>query len=339
MKFKKLLIIAGVVLCLLALAAIKNIAVKRQASKKGNEIAVIDLTKDVSEGFVSKIIVYKGSDEKSKMTLRKDPSGKWILENRFGLSARKEAVDSLLKELSDVSGEVRSDSKLVLEDFSISDVSGVHVILKAANDKVLKHMVVGLKRPVWNMNFIRLAQDANVIAAQKDILSRLNLYDVTSKLDEDYFADLKILTFDINKVERLELKEADKKGLFLVKGSSNETASLPAWNLEPPVKGQVIDPSKVDGFLQNIANMYAQDALDPALNTYGFDDPSLDIKLFISQDNSAPIQLIFGKYLEPQKAFFLRVLPKGLVFRVPETFVQNLKKERSYFLKEKAPKR
>ena len=75
MKFRKLLIIAGVVFCLLLLAIVKNVAGKRQASIKAKEITAINLTKDLSEGFVSKIIVYKGSDEKNKMALRKDPAG------------------------------------------------------------------------------------------------------------------------------------------------------------------------------------------------------------------------------------------------------------------------
>ncbi len=334
MKLRKLLIIAGVVFCLLLLAVVKNVTQKRQASRKEKEITAIDLTKDLSEGFVSKIIVYKGSDDKNKMALRKDPSGKWVLENKFGLKARPEAVESLLKELIDVSGEIRADSKLVFEDFGISDASGVHVILKAANDKIMKHIVLGLKRPAWNMNFVRLGAEEKVIAAQKDILSRLNLYDANAKLDENYFADFKVLSLDTNKVERFEVKEANKQSIVLVKRSADKGAPL-AWNFEPPVNGQEIDPAKIDGFLQNIANIYGQDALDPALKTYGFDRPLLEIKLFIAQDNLQPIQLAVGSYLEPQKAFFLRILPHGLVFRVPESFIQNLKKERSYFLKEK----
>ena len=340
MKFRKLLIIAGVVFCLLLLAIVKNVAGKRQASIKAKEITAINLTKDLSEGFVSKIIVYKGSDEKNKMALRKDPAGKWVLENRFGLKARPEAIESLLKELTDVSGEIRADSKLVFEDFGISDASGVHVILKAANDKILNHIVLGLKRPAWNMNFVRLGAEEKVIAAQKDILSRLNLYDTNAKFDENYFADFKVLSLDINKVEGLEIKEANKQAVLLAKRSADK-ATPSAWNFEPPVKGQEIDPSKIDGFLQNIANIYGQDALDPALKIYGFDRPSLEIKLFISQDNLQPIQLAVGSYLEPQKAFFLRILSQdtqsaqGVVFRVPESFIQNLKKDRSYFLKEK----
>ncbi|MEK7849741.1 MAG: DUF4340 domain-containing protein, partial [Candidatus Omnitrophota bacterium] len=340
MKFRKLLIIAGVVFCLLLLAVVKNVTQKRQVSRRDREITVINLTKDLSEGFVSKIIVYKGSDEKNKMALRKDPAGKWVLENRFGLKARPEAIESLLKELTDVSGEIRADSKLVFEDFGISDASGVHVILKAANDKILNHIVLGLKRPAWNMNFVRLASEEKVIAAQKDILLRLNLYDANAKLDENYFADFKVLSLDINKVERFEVKEANKQALVLVKRSVDKGAPL-VWNSEPTVNGQEINPSKVEGFLQNIANIYSQDALDPALKTYGFDRPSLEIKIFtplekqssltgfIAQDNLQPIQLDVGSYLEPQKAFFLRILPHGLVFRVPESFIQNLKKERS----------
>jgi len=337
MKFRKLLIIAGVVFCLLLLAVVKNVAQKRQTSAKDKEITAINLTNDLSVGFVSKIIVYKGSDEKNKIALNKDPSGKWVLENRFGLKARPEAVESLLKELTDVSGEIRADSKLVFDDFGISDTSGVHVLLKAANDKILKHIVLGFKRAEWNMNFVRLGGDARVIAAQKDILLRLNLYDANAKLDGNYFADFKVLTLDTNKVERLEVKEANKQSLVLVKKSVDK-ATPSTWNFEPPISGQDIDPAKIDGFLKNIANISAQDALDPALKAYGFDRPSLEIKLFLSQDNLHPIQLDVGSYLEPQKAFFLQVLPQGAqsaAFRVQESIIQNLKKERSYFLKEK----
>ena len=352
MKFRKLLIIAGVVFCLLLLAVVKNIIGKRSESITTKESTVINLIKGLSEGFVSKIIVYKGSDDKNKMSLRKGLFGKWTLENRFGLKARPEAVNSLLKELADVSGEIRADSKELFEDFGISDVSGVHVILKSGNDKVMKHIVLGVKRPAWNMNFVRSAGDELVIAVQKDILSRLNLYDASSKLDENYFADFKVFSLDTDQVDRLEVKEAEKQELVFVKKPADK--AMPAgWNLKPSVKGRDIDTAKIDGFLQNITNIYAQDVLDPALNTYGFDRPSLEINLFTPlekqsslsgftpQDGSQPIHLIVGSYLEPQKAYFLRVIlqgTRGMVYRVPESFIQNLKKERSFFLKEKDTK-
>lgn len=331
MKFKKLLVLLGILGMLLVLAVVKNAARKRsEAPIQIKSVSSFTLTKELPQGFISKIIVFKGDDETNKMIFAKDPFNNWILEEKFGLKAKKEMVEALLKEAAGLEGEVRGDSKAVFSDFGIADNQGVHVIFETHAAKPLAHLVISFTKPAWNLNFVRLFDSDKVVLVDKDILSKLNLYAKDAKLNDNTFTDYRLLSFDTKDVTRFEIIRGSESPLVFIKKDGEDNAAA-AWRLEGDEKKE-IDAAQVEAYLQFAANTYALESLDPKLTVYGLEKPSLLTRFFVQRETS-PLELVVGSYLESQKAFYVKVSPGGLICLVPQVSVTNLKKDKSFFLK------
>ena len=334
MKFKKLLILIIVVSLLLVLALIKNSAQKKQIIQE--EITAVQpcvLTRDLATGFIQKVTIYKGDAEKDKVILLKNSDNSWKMENKFGVKAKKENVENLLQDLSGLKGELRAESKSVFGDFSLEDTQGIHITLEAEGAKPLAHIIVSPQRPGGDTSFLRLKDSEKIILAPKDILGRLNIYGPEAKLDSNSFADFKLLSLDTKKIEKIKTSRKGKNVFTLVK--KKESDAKYNWDFEPAAKRTEIDPAKIDDLLRNISNIFAQDILDPSLTGYGFGQDNFS--LLLETDEKKTIALEVGNYLEKEKSYYVKIAPGNQVFKVPEYAIQNIKKDKNYFLKEKIP--
>jgi hypothetical protein len=339
MGFKKLLVILGVVLGLLVLVLVKKAAQKKYLAQQESAPLTTEfvLIKDLPETFILRVAAYKGDDEKNKLVLAKNSQGLWILESKYGIKARKPSVDNLLNELKDLKGEVRAESKDLFADFQIEDSKALHILLEAGTGNIINHLVVSFLKPDWNKTFVRQEESEKIVLVNKDILSLFNLYNKEAKLNDTYFADLKLFAFEAKQIQKIELI-SDKEQLIFKK-SQPEGDANPVWNFEPKeAQGEEIDSAKIDELLRNISNIYAKEILDPSLTTYGFDAPSLKVTLKDPEGKKA-VEMEIGKYLESEKSHYLRVIPSNLVFKVPDSYIQKLKKERASFLKPKEDKK
>ena len=334
MKLRKLIVLIAIVSLLTALALIKNNVTKKQLVQE--EIAASQpfaLTQDLPAGFIRKITIYRGDDEKNKIILLKDNTDNWRIENKFNVKARKENVENLLKDLSDLKGELRAESKSVFGDFYLEDAQGIHIILEAQDAKTLAHIIVSPDKPGWDSSFLRLKDSEKIILAPKDIPGRLNIYNKEAKLDNNYFADFKLLSFDPKKIEKIETARKGKNLFTLVK--KKESDAKYNWDFEPAVKKVEIDSGKIDSFLQNASNIFAQDSLDPSLTDYGFGQDNFNLALETDEKKTLAIEV--GNYMEKEKAYYVKITPENQVFKVPEQAIQNIRKDKNYFLKEKTP--
>jgi len=330
--FKKLLILVVVVLVLFTLAFIKRSIQKIEVAKQEKGlINEFELTKDLADSFISKIVVYKGDDLNNKLVLSKNVEGIWVIENKFGVKVQKSMVDELLKELKNLKGEIRAESKDVFSDFQIEDAKAVHIVLESDAGKTLSHLLVSFLKPEWNNSFVRIYDSAKIVLVDKNILSFLNLYDKDAKLDSASLMDLKMFDFDTKQVVKIELN-INKVSVVLKKGESENKA---IWSIEPAqAKNEEVDSAMLDEFLQNISNMYAKEVCDPGLTIYGFEQPLLQIILEDAQGEK-PVQLAVGSYIDSEKVYYVKVSPSNPVFKVPEVNIQKVKRDRGYFLKAK----
>jgi hypothetical protein len=147
--------------------------------------------------------------------------------------------------------------------------------------------------------------------------------------------DLRMFDFDTKEIQKIELN-VGKEPVVLKKGQSeNKTI----WSIEPAcAKNEEVDSVMIDEFLQNISGMLAKDVCDPALSTYGFERPLLEVVLEDAQGKK-PVQLVVGKYLDSEKVYYVRVSPSNTVLKVPEMNILKLKKDRGYFIKAKEIKK
>jgi len=344
MSLKKLIIIVAIVLFLGVLVLVKALVQKKQdtrqeiAQEQATELA---LTKGIPESQVSKITLYKGDDEKNKVIFTKDSAGAWRLASQFDVRAKKESIEGILNAAGDLKGQLRGESKEVFADFAIEDKDCAHIVIDDALGRPWYHLVVSFLRLDWDKTFVRLAGSQKVALVQRDILSSLNLYNKEGKLEYVNFADLKVCLFDAAKIQKIELASLinkTSKTLVLKKSAAKEGDPL-VWNFQPPAaKGEDIDVSKVDEFLRNISNLYAKDVADPQGTGLGFDSPTLELTLEDS-DGQGLFQLEVGKYVAAEKLYYLKSSSPDQVFKVSDADIQNLRKEKAYFLKPKETKK
>lgn len=334
MKAKKLFIIISILGLLLVLALVKDQAGKRQSIETQKETPLFSLTSQISPSFVSKIIIYKGNAPENKLTLTKDENENWVIENKFGVKARKPAIDNIFKEFSGLEGELRSQSKAVYPDFEIEDNQSAHLILESGAGKAIHHFIISFKRPSWESNFIRMDDSEKVVLINKNLLGYINLYSKDTAIDNNFFnnfADYKIYSFKPEEIIKIELTPGTKKPLTLVKDKEKNTWQIDGEKTE-------IDTAKVDEFIRNIANIYASDILDPAGKDYGFDKPILRITLINYEDaGSAKISadIEIGNFIEKEKAYHLKDPSSNQTFKIPEPQIKNLQKDKSFFVKAK----
>jgi len=320
-----------VVVALLLLAFAKKTILRQEAARqeaqaKRSEIVLI---KDLSQSFISRIVVYKGSDEKNKMVVARDKDGNWILESKFGIRAKKDEVDNILNALKDIKGEVRSSDAALFGDFQIKDDQGLHILLEGDNGKPIKHIVVSFLSPAWNKSFVRLSDINQVLLVNKNIPGLFNLFEKDAQLNALFLADLKLLTFDPKQIRRIVIKQ-QKEGFALSKNPSEGIASV-VWSFES-ARPEVADTVKVEEFLQNISNIYATDVMDPGLNTYGFDQPYLRI-LLEQEQGKIPLELDVGNYLQEENAYYVKVSSQSQVYKVSANHIHKLKVDKAFFLK------
>ncbi|MCM8801144.1 MAG: DUF4340 domain-containing protein [Candidatus Omnitrophica bacterium] len=336
MGAKKLLIIIGVVSLLFVLALVKNIAQKKQLLlEERNKVEEFILIKDLPETFVSKIKIYKENDEDRKVILTKSPEGIWSVESNFGIKAKKETIEILLKNLKELKGQLRADSKDLFSDFQIEDDKAVHIVLESDSGGLLSHILVSFLKPEWDKNFVRLLDSEKIVLVNKDILSSLNLYNKDSNLDSNYFSDLRLFSFNLSDIQKVRI-EMNSKTITLKKDHAEAGSSV--WRFDPkPPKAEEVDSNRVDEFLRNLLNIYAQKVMDPEGKDYDLEKPSLRIILKDAQDKELA-QLVLGSYLEQDKSYYVKALPLNFIFKVSDFYINNLKKDRFHFLKPKETK-
>lgn len=336
MKFKKLLIILAIVLFLFVLVFVKKSAQDRETKKEDtrNELAAgYELIKEIPDIFLSKIVIYKGSDKENKLILSKGKDDTWVVENKFGVKARKETIDGLLGELKDLKGEIRGDSKELFPDFQIEDDKAAHLVLEGSEGKVLKHLVISFLFPEWNKNFVRDAESPKVVLVDRNLLVKLNIFGKDDTLRPSAFADLKLPAFDPQGISGITLESQGKNKIALKKTKSEKDGNV-IWSFEPSGKNEEPDPARIEGFLRNISNIYANDVVDPSLKTYGLESPLFRLDL-ADASGKRVMQIDVGSYIDSEKSYYMKTSSSGDVFKVQDAYIAGLKDGRSSFLKPK----
>ncbi|MFH1189884.1 MAG: DUF4340 domain-containing protein [Candidatus Omnitrophota bacterium] len=333
MKLKKLLMILGILLFLFALVIVKKSVREREAGKEdaGNEIAgEYELVREIPEAFLSKIVIYKGSDEKDKVILSKNKDDMWVVENKFGAKALKTAIDDLLKELKGLKGEVRGDSKELFPDFQIEDERSVHLVLEGGEGNVLKHLAISFLTPSWNKNFIRSADSPNIVLVNKNLLVKLNIFGKDDTLRSLPFVDMKLFAFDPQGIYGITLEPSGKDKIVLKKHEPESSGNY-AWKFEPAAKGEEPNRDRADSFVRGISNIYFTDVMDPVLKIYGLDGPLFRLELS-DKDGKTAMHMDVGNYIDPEKSYYVKTSLSDNVFKVQEAYIAGIKEGRASFL-------
>ena len=334
MGMKKLFIIVSIVIIVFVLVFIKKEVLRKQTSQVDNlAVSEIEVVNNIPQVLISKIIVYKGENQNNRIVIAKDSKGVWLVEDKFNAIARQDAIANILNELLGLKGEVRAESKNVFRDFQIEDAFSAQIILEDKSGKALSHILVSFLQPEWSKNFIRQAGSEKIVLVNKNILALFNLFGKEAKLDDSSLVDYRLCQFEAEQIDKIGLKVKGSKEPLNLKKAKNDAAAVPAWGFEPlsMVKGE-IDQAKVKEFLNSVANLYAMEVLDPAQGNYGFNSSYLQV-ILESSNSLKPIQIDVGDFIEPQRAYYIKSSLADQVFKIPEAYVQHLKKDKTFFLK------
>ena len=97
MKFKKLIALIALFIILIGVSFAKKMNLEKRNAALDAPAPKVSLAKGVSAGFVRRVVVSKGAEEKNRVEIVKNDAGEWTVISRFGARGRKDQVDAVIK--------------------------------------------------------------------------------------------------------------------------------------------------------------------------------------------------------------------------------------------------
>ncbi len=329
----KNLVILGVALAVLLGI---NLMQKNRHTKATNQSSVAVL---VTAGLVpddlSRITLGLGTETEA-VVLSNTPTG-WTVDTAWQADASQERVDTLVRNLTGLTGEFRSDSAEVLADYGLADTSAVHIRAYNPAGEVVMALDVGNKPERYPGNFVRRPDDNEVYVSQKNILAQLGLYGGPELPQNRYFLELQAMKEDRLEVDAITVTDAGHSLKLVKEFATNEPDSSGAaptvdrntweWRLDGK-PGTALAKSKVDAVLNSMVAVRATDLVDPAadLAGYGLADPGRRAELHLQDGRT--IVMVFGDTREAEgkapAGTFMQVEGSDTVWVVTDYAVKNI---------------
>jgi len=332
MKEKHLKIFAGIFVVLILLFIITK---PRHQSVNLDEL-VQNIIFGVAKEDVSAIEIYKNNSKGEPVKLDFIKQGdQWHITTYFQAKARNNQVETLLGNLIDMTGKVRTSTPEHHEKFGITDNSGIHIILKDATGKAMANLIVGRKPEDAGSSFVRFAGKDKVYFGDKNILSDLKVngtVDTLTRFNAKGFVDLEAVKQKTDDLETIALV-AGKKQLVLKKIEKEVEVTKPdstivkemqkIWVLSQNDKEIELEKAELDKFFRDVTSIRASEVVDRIGNTltdmnkprqYGLGRPSHYI--VFKQPGKKQENIIFGKEYEKDKGFYMQVQQEGIIYKV-----------------------
>lgn len=331
-KSLTLLAIALVVLGVLSWVTTK----RRYATVEGGGFEQL-MDKPIDGAAVHTIRAWLGSEPDSTVELDRAGDG-WIVASSYGWPAKADLVNTLLDDLSNLKGELRSSSADVLADYQIDDDNGVHVIGQGTGGTELFHLVVG-KTALRGGSFVRREGSNDVFLSGASLRSSFGVWgDEPKPPQPKRWLELRVHKAERQDIDRIVLHDggediALEKGFETAPPAEDDSSgvSMPdrsQWTWKADKQGE-FDKSKADGILGTLCNLYASDVVPPSEedDPFGLKNPkrSLDITF---QDGHT-VHIAFGNNAEEDKKTYVVVGEDGLPALIYKSTVDRLFPSRS----------
>ncbi len=343
-KNRNILILAAVLLVLLGISLVQKAAHKK-STNRSSTVKVVEGT--VTADQLDRITLGRGEDEEA-VVLLSTPTG-WVVASAWDAPASTQRLDALLRHVSDLSGEFRSDNESVLADYGLAEDGAVKVRAYDKEGNLALAVDIGGKPERFPGNFIRQPGSSAVYLSQVNLLSQLGLYDGPALPGNHHFLDLQAVKEDREAVDRVILNDGEQV-LELVKefaeempavgqetvnqeivGGENEPVGLDRttweWKLTTP-QSKALAKTKADGVLGSLVSIRAVDVDDPAgdLAAYGLAEPSRTATM-VRQDGTE-MTIEFGNPREPvgdiQAGVWMKVRGEPRIWIVTEYTLNNI---------------
>ncbi len=276
-KTRNLVILGVALVILLGINLMQRTSHKKETNQ--SSVAVV-----VPDGFVpddlGRITIGYGTVNEV-VVLSNMPTG-WTVDTAWQAKANQERIDTLVRNLTGLTGEYRSDNAEVLDDYGLDADNAVTIRAYNPAGEVVMAVNVGKKPERYPGTFVRQPDNNKVYVAQKNLLSQVGIYGDPELPQSRYFLELQALQEDRLEVDRLIIDRGVER-LELLKvfaqepvaeGAEDTTAVFDRntweWRLAGE-QGAPLAKTKVDAVLNSLVAIRATDVVDPNadLDTYG----------------------------------------------------------------------
>ena len=338
-KNRNILILAGVLLVLLGISLVQK-AGHEKSTGRSSTVKVVEVT--VTADQLDRVTLGFGEDEEAVVLLSTTTG--WVVASAWDAPVSKQRLDTLLRNVSGLSGEFRSDNESVLADYGLADEGSVKVRAYDKESNLALAVDIGRKPERFPGNFVKRPGSSAVYLSQISLLSHLGLFDGPAVPGNNHFIDLQAVREDRLAVDRITLddggqilelvkefaEEKPVEGQETVDGD-DESAGLDRstweWKMTSP-QPKALAKTKADGVLGSLTSIRALDVDDPAddFTAYGLAEPSRTATM-VRQDGTE-ITLEFGGVREAwgdiQAGTWMKVRGKPTVWVVAEYTVNNI---------------
>ncbi|MEN8007060.1 MAG: DUF4340 domain-containing protein [Candidatus Krumholzibacteriota bacterium] len=340
LKNRNILILAAVLVVLLGISLVQKSSYRKSTSRTSTDTVVAGV---FTADQLDRITLGHGQD-KEAVVLVSTPTG-WVTASAWDAPANMARIDALLSSVSDLSGEFRSDSQAVLDDYGLSDDTAVTVRGYGKDGELAFGLDIGNKPERVPGNFVRSPGATAVYLTQTNLLAQLGLYEGPARPGSKHFLDLEAVKEERLAVDRIIL---DDGGLRLemakefspahpVPGSGPEATAADdsveldrttwEWKLTAP-QAKALAKTKADGVLGSLVNIRAVDVDDPAADpaAFGLAEPARTAT--VVREDGSELTLEFGNQKEAegdgQAGIWMRVRGKPAVWVVTDYTVKNI---------------
>jgi len=287
----------------------------------------VELLPDFDRAEVASIRAWTAAAPDSAVELARQ-GDQWVVATSWNWPAREQSVNTLLDDLSGLSGELRSSSPDVFADYDIADSNSFHLSASKAGGAEIFHIVVG--KNARSGGFVRKSGSDDVYLAGKNLRSSFGIWgDEPKPPQAQRWLDLQVVALDRNDVDKIVIKNG-KSTITLEKEfaeatpAEGDTTAAPAgpdrtqWTWKSDSKGS-FHKVKTDGILSQVSTLYAAGVADPADSSeFGFDGPSARV-IEITVHDGGVTRLFFGNAAEEEGKVYFRKEggPAALVQKPP----------------------
>ena len=335
LKTKNLVILAVVLVALAGISFLQKSS--HEKSTSGSAVSVV-LEGDFLKADLGRITLGFGSDAEL-VALSTSPAG-WLVDTAFNSPADEDRIDTLLRNISNLSGEFRSDKASVLGKYGLDEASSVKIRAYDKSGAQVLGLDVGKTPERFPGHFVRLPDQDAVYLSQKGVLSHLGIYGPPAAPTSKHFLNLQAVKEDRLAVDRIILNDGDLT-IDLVKEFAVEPVPEGApegseptvdrmtweWKLNQD-SDTALAKTKVDGLLGALVSVRATDVADPQApaSSYGLDAPLRSATLYLQDGTQRLVE--FGSTREAEgdqtAGTFMRVQGETNIWIVTDYTTRNI---------------
>lgn len=251
----------------------------------------------------------------------------WFIPSRWDVRGDKGRIEHLMNQLKELSGEVRSTSPELLDDYGIGDNEAFSLTMFDEEGRAQETLLIGIDVPAGGgVSFLRKAGSADVYLVDKDVFSLIGVRR-TRALDQgvlnvDHWVDLALARIDAPAVNALKISRCGEPAAAVdIKKEFDEEKKLNRWVAQGKQSRSDLDAEKIKGFISGINNLRGQQAVDPQGGDYGFDQPFLSVRLETDKDI---LEFFVGKEKEEGMGDRYLKTPSGHVYFTQRNVIDQL---------------